>query len=251
VMHGLLASGLAASIESNEHSPAHGRSIDELLEAVAGRTGVERLLDLMLRSGPYGDGFGAVPDGLSLDRLEANPHGIDLGPLSPRLSDAVSTPSGSVELAPEPIIQDLTRLWAALSAPQPELVLVGRRHLRSNNSWMHNIESLVRGRDRCTLQMHPGDAERCGLGEGDLARISSSAGALDAHVEITESIRPGVVSLPHGWGHDAPGARLSVAARHAGVNSNRLTPGEPADVLSGNAGLNAIPVEVAVAAGSG
>lgn len=239
--------GLAARIERNEHSPASGCAVDEQLEAVASRRGPERVLDLMLRAGPYGDGFGAVPDGLSLAKLEANPHGVDLGPLAPRLPEPLATESDRVELLPEPIAQDLARLGAGLDAPRPELLLVGRRHLRSNNSWMHNVESLVRGRERCTLQVHPVDAHRLGLDDGVSARVRSTAGELIARVEITESLQPGVVSLPHGWGHDSEGARLGVAARHAGVNSNRLTPAEPADPLSGNAGLNAIPVEVALA----
>jgi anaerobic selenocysteine-containing dehydrogenase len=243
-MHDLLARGLASSIERNEHSPAFGRTADEMLEAVADRQGPERVLDLLLRAGPYGDGFGAVPDGLSLAKLEATPHGVDLGPLAPRLPEPLATESNSVELLPEPIAQDLARLHAGLDVPRPELLLIGRRHLRSNNSWMHNIESLVRGKERCTLQIHPVDAERLELDDGALARVSSTAGELVASVEISESLRPGVVSLPHGWGHDSEGARLRVAARHAGVNSNRLTPAEPADPLSGNAGLNAIPVEI-------
>jgi anaerobic selenocysteine-containing dehydrogenase len=244
-LHELIARGLAASIERNEHSPAFGRSADEMLAAVGGRRGAERALDLMLRAGPYGDGFGAVPDGLSLAGLEASPHGIDLGPLAPRLPDPLSTASGRVELAPEPIVRDLERLRAGLAAPRPEWLLVGRRHLRSNNSWMHNLEGLVSGRDRCTLQVHPDDAARLGLSDGAPARVRSAAGEVTAPVEISDALSPGVVSLPHGWGHDAPGARLRVASRHAGVNSNRLTLAEPADPLSGNAGLNAIPVEIA------
>jgi anaerobic selenocysteine-containing dehydrogenase len=246
-MHELLARGLAASIERNEHSPSFGRTADEMLEATSGRNGPERLLELMLRGGPYGDGFGAVSDGLSLAKLEANPHGVDLGPLAPRLPEPLATASGEVELLPEPIARDLGRLRAGIDAPRPELLLVGRRHLRSNNSWMHNVPGLVSGKQRCTLQVHPEDAARLGLADGAHARVRSSAGELTAPVEITDSLLPGVVSLPHGWGHDADGARMAVAARHAGANSNRLTPAEPADPLSGNAGLNAIPVEVALA----
>jgi anaerobic selenocysteine-containing dehydrogenase len=199
----------------------------------------------MLRTGPYGDRFGADPDGISLDHLEAHPHGVDLGPLTPQIPRALRTTSGTIELAPEPVVDDLSRLLDDLAASDHDgLVLVGRRHLRSNNSWMHNVRVLVKGRDRCTLQMHPSDAEPVGLVDGGLARVTSRVGQVEAPVEITEEIRPGVVSLPHGWGHSYPGTRLSVARERAGVNSNTLTDGSRLDALSGNAVLNAIPVSV-------
>ncbi|MCU0260788.1 MAG: molybdopterin oxidoreductase family protein, partial [Ilumatobacteraceae bacterium] len=126
-----------------------------------------------------------------------------------------------------------------------ELVLVGRRHLRSNNSWMHNIEVLVKGRPRCTLQVHPLDADRLGVVDGASARVTSRVGSVVAPVEVTDAIRPGVVSLPHGWGHDLPGTRLRVAAERAGVNSNVLADHAAMDPLSGTAVLNGIPVTVA------
>jgi anaerobic selenocysteine-containing dehydrogenase len=122
-------------------------------------------------------------------------------------------------------------------------VLIGRRQLRSNNSWMHNLPALVKGKDRCTLQVNPDDALRLGLADGGRARVRSGAGELTAPVEVTEEIMPGVVSIPHGWGHDVPGVRLGVASEHAGVNSNLVSPVE-VDVPSGNAVLNGIPVEV-------
>ena len=142
----------------------------------------------------------------------------------------------------------LERLRAALRRPRNGgLVLVGRRQLRSNNSWMHNLPALVKGKERCTMQVHPEDAERLGLEDGRHALLRSAAGELEAPVEITDAIMPGVVSIPHGWGHDAPGARLSVAADHAGVNSNLLADESMVEPLSGNAILNGIPVEVAPA----
>ncbi|HMJ12671.1 MAG TPA: molybdopterin dinucleotide binding domain-containing protein, partial [Polyangiaceae bacterium] len=120
-----------------------------------------------------------------------------------------------------------------------------------NNSWMHNVRVLVRGRERCTLQVHPNDAARLGLHEGQSARIASRVGEIVAPVEVTDTLMPGVVSLPHGWGHDAPNTQLSVAATRPGVNSNVLTDPEHLDPLSGNAVLNGIPVTVtAVAAPS-
>jgi anaerobic selenocysteine-containing dehydrogenase len=205
------------------------------VEVPEGRTGPERLLDIMLAAGPYD---------LRLDDLEAAPHGVDLGPLQPRLPSALRTPSGKVELAPEPIVADVPRLHAALEAVPPELVLIGRRQLRSNNSWMHNITPLVKGKDRCTAWIHPDDADRLGLLDGEAARVASRAGAVEVPVEITDAIMPGVVSIPHGWGHDAEGTRMSVASAHPGVNSNVLGDEQVLDVPSGNAVLNGIPVTV-------
>jgi anaerobic selenocysteine-containing dehydrogenase len=182
-----------------------------------------------------------------LKQLEEAPHGIDLGPLKPRLPDALRTASGMIELAPEPIVADVDRLRAALDRPEPngQIVLVGRRHLRSNNSWMHNLPMLVRGKPQCTLQVHPDDAERHALIDGGQAEVRSRAGTVHALVEVTDAIMPGVVSLPHGWGHDAPGAGMRVAAANAGTNSNVLADELMLDVPSGNAILNGIPVELA------
>ena len=229
-------------------SAVEERDPDELLAALEPRRGPERLLDFMLRTGPYGDGLGNDPQGLTLETLERSPHGVDLGPLRPRLPDALRTPSGRIELAPEPIVDDLERLRAALRRPRNGgLVLIGRRQLRSNNSWMHNLPALVKGKERCTMHIHPDDADRLGLEDGRQALLRSAAGELEAPVEITDAIMPGVVSIPHGWGHDAAGARLRVAAEHAGVNSNLLADESMVEPLSGNAILNGIPVEVAPA----
>jgi anaerobic selenocysteine-containing dehydrogenase len=198
----------------------------------------------MLRTGPYGEAFGTTPGGLSLDALLAAPHGVDLGPLEPRLAEILRTPSGRIELAAPELLADVERLHTDLDRESTGLVLVGRRDLRSNNSWMHNVEVLVKGRPRCTLHVHPDDAARLGLAAGRGAKVASRVGVVEAPVEITEDIRPGVVSLPHGWGHGAAGARLGVAARHAGVNSNVLADDAAFDPLSGNAVLNGIPVSV-------
>ncbi|MGK4596616.1 molybdopterin-dependent oxidoreductase [Amycolatopsis sp. w19] len=207
------------------------------LSLAEGRTGPARMIDLMLRGGPYG---------LSLADLEAAPHGIDLGALKPRLPEALATASGKVELAPEAITKDVPRLRAELDkAPDGGLLLIGRRHLSSNNSWMHNLTPLVRGGNRCTVQVHPDDASRLGLIDGGLASVTSRAGKLEAPVEVTADVRPGVVSMPHGWGHDLDGTRTKVAAAHAGVNSNLVADETLLDVPSGNAVLNGIPVEVA------
>jgi anaerobic selenocysteine-containing dehydrogenase len=229
-------------------SSVRGREPGELLAALAPRRGPERLLDILLRTGPYGEAFGARPDGLSLTALERAPHGVDLGPLAPRIPEVLRTPSGKIELAPPEITADVPRLRSRLSRPEGELTLVGRRDLRSNNSWMHNIETLVRGKPRCTLWVHPDDAARLGLADGAAARVRSRAGRVEVPVEVTDAIMPGVVSVPHGWGHDAPGIALRVAAAHAGVNSNLLADELAMDPLSGNAVLNGIPVTVEPAA---
>ncbi|MEU3516581.1 molybdopterin oxidoreductase family protein [Streptomyces sp. NPDC006654] len=226
------------------HSPAHGRDPGELAALLTGDTGPERRLDMMLRLGPYGDGFGARPDGLTLQRLLAHPHGIDLGPLASRLPQPLKTRSGRIELLPRPIAEDLPRLRAALGDRPAGLVLVGRRHLRSNNSWMHNVPALTGGSNRCTLQIHPEDAERLGVRDGADVRVKGAGGEVVAPAEVTDGVRKGVVSLPHGWGHDRPGTRLGHAATVPGVNVNQLLDGSLLDPLSGNAVLNGIPVEV-------
>ncbi|MBQ1092055.1 molybdopterin oxidoreductase family protein [Streptomyces sp. B93] len=226
------------------HSPAYGRDPRELAAQLTGDDGPERRLDMMLRLGPYGDGFGARPDGLTLARLLAHPHGIDLGPLAARLPQPLRTRSGRVELLPGPIADDLPRLREALAERPAGLVLVGRRHLRSNNSWMHNVPALTGGSNRCTLHIHPEDADRLGVRDGEAVRVKGAGGEVTAPAEVTADIRPGVVSLPHGWGHDRPGTRLRHAATDPGVNVNQLLDGSLLDPLSGNAVLNGVPVEL-------
>lgn len=241
VDHQIISAVLAKEVADPE-SPVAGRSVDELTAMLIDGPGYERRLDMMLRLGPFGDAFGTNPAGLTLQRLKDNPHGIDLGPLTPRIPEVLRTPSGTVELAPEPILADIPRLHASLDSGTEGLLLIGRRHLRSNNSWMHNLPALAGGSNRCTLQVHPDDAERLGL--TDTAVISGPGGKLQVPVEITDAIRPGVVSLPHGWGHTAPGTRMSVAAAQPGVNVNALLDSSLIEPLSGTAVLNGVPVEV-------
>ncbi|BAC74301.1 molybdopterin-binding oxidoreductase [Streptomyces avermitilis] len=229
---------------TDPHAPVHGRDPGELAAVLTGDSGPERRLDMMLRLGPYGDGFGARPDGLTLEKVLAHPHGIDLGPLTPRLPQPLKTRSGKVELLPGPIAGDLPRLREALRERSEGLVLIGRRHLRSNNSWLHNVPALTGGTNRCTLHIHPEDAERLGLTDGAPVRVRGAGGAVTAPVEVTDGIRRGVVSLPHGWGHDRPGTRMSHAALDPGVNVNQLLDGSLLDPLSGNAVLNGVPVEL-------
>jgi anaerobic selenocysteine-containing dehydrogenase len=233
----------------DEYGPAYGRDVEEVDAALDGRRGPERLLDIMLRTGPYGDGFGADPDGLSLAVLEANPHGVDLGALVPdRIPDLLRTPSGRIEAFPDEIRADIERLHTSLDRDWGDsMVLVGRRHVRSNNSWMHNIRVLTKGRNRCTLQIHPDDADRLGLTDGAPARVASRVGEVAIDVEVTDGIRPGVVSIPHGFGQNLPGVQLRVAKEYRGVNTNVLTDEQFYDEISGNIALNGVPVTVSPA----
>ena len=247
VVDDLSIGALVGGAVQDESSPVHGRAADEVLAELSadGRRGPERMIDFMLRTGPFGDGFGADPDGTSLDDLVENPHGRDFGALEPRLPEVLRTPSGRIELGAPEFLSDLDRLAAAIpELDDRNLVLVGRRHLRSNNSWMHNVRVLVKGKPRCTLQVHPDDADRYGLRDGAPATVSSQVGSVSAPVEVTDGILPGVVSLPHGWGHGQPGTKMAVAAEHAGVNSNLLSDHRALDPLSGTSVLNGIPVTV-------
>ena len=221
--------------------------MDETLAALADWQGPERLVDLALRSGPYGDGFGLRPDGLTLAKVAARPGGIDLGPLQPRLPEMLRTPSGRVELAPPLLLADLPRALADLATPAPDMVIIGRRDVRSNNSWMHNLPTLAKGPVRCTLLLHPTDAQRLGLAEGALARIRRGSASVTAPVQISTALMPGVASLPHGWGHDLPGVQLRLAAERPGANLNALLDDRLIDPLSGNAVLSGLAVEVAPA----
>ena len=232
----LLDQGLRKAVE-NPESGVFRREVSELRALLDGESGAELRLDMMLRLGPYGEWNRGS---LSLRELLANPHGIDLGPLRPRLPAALTTASGRIELAPAQIIEDVERLRARLASEPAPLTLIGRRHLRSNNSWMHNIPTLVGGSNTCTLQINPADVARFGL--VGTATVTSATGSLEVTLEPTDSIMPGVVSLPHGWGH--LGSTQTVAAAHAGVSANVLTDESVLDVPSGNAVFNGVPVTV-------
>jgi len=231
----------------DELCPWSGLTVDEVMEKVGGAIGPERIIDMLLRVGAYGDGFGRRPDGLTLAAVRGAAHGIDLGPLQPRLRAVINTHSGMIELAPAVMTDDVPRLRAHMTqAPTHAggMLLIGRRDLRCSNSFMHNLPALVKGRDRCTLHISPEDARRMGLTEGSAARISSRVGSVVAPVEVTADLMPGVVSLPHGWGHDVDAAQLSVAKAHPGVNTNVLTDNQAYDTASGTAVLFGTPVSV-------
>ncbi|OBG99241.1 molybdopterin dinucleotide-binding protein [Mycobacterium sp. E3251] len=206
--------------------------------------GPERMLDLTLRTGPFGDQYGKSPGGLTLDLLKANPNGIDFGPMVPQLPDILGTPDKKIRLAPQYLLDDLPRLAARMERPAEPLVLVSRRHLRSNNTWLHNVPALMKGKDRCTLLIHPDDAARCAIEDGDVVTVKSAAGEIKVPVEVTDAIKPGVVSMPHGWGHGKPGTRMAVANNSPGANTNVLSPPTFIDEPSGNGALNGIPVTI-------
>ena len=228
---------------ADAESPISGRDPGEIMGMLASRRGPERILEYLLRTGPHGDAFGAR-EGLTLSDLEATPHGIDLGPLEPRLPGLLSTADGLIDAAPVVIVSDLPRLAARLGDDPTGMLLIGRRHVRSNNSWMHNVPSLMKGRDRSALLVHSADAARIGLVDDGRALVMSSAGAVEAKVAVSDEMMPGVASLPHGWGHDDPQAALAVAARHPGTNLNALVDAGAIDLPSGNAVLNGIPVTI-------
>ncbi|WP_082948209.1 molybdopterin-dependent oxidoreductase [Mycobacterium sp. 852014-52450_SCH5900713] len=206
--------------------------------------GPERMLDLTLRTGPFGDQYGKNPGGLTLDLLKANPNGIDFGPMVPQLPDILGTPDKKIRLAPQYLLDDLPRLAARMERPAEPLVLVSRRHLRSNNTWLHNVPALMKGKDRCTLLIHPDDAARCGIEDGDVVTVKSDAGEIKVPAEVTDAIKTGVVSMPHGWGHGKPGTRMAVANSSPGANTNVLSLPTFIDEPSGNGALNGIPVTI-------
>ncbi len=223
-----------------------GPHADAVVAATAAYRGPERLLEVALRSGPYGDHFGRKSEGLTLAKvMAANPAGgIDLGPLQPRIPEVLRTPSGQVELAPPTLLADMARAVADLARPAPDLVVIGRRDVRTNNSWMHNLPVLAKGPFRCTARVHPADAARLGLRDGALARLANGPRQITAQVQISDEMMPGVISLPHGWGHDLPCSRLRVAAERPGANLNALLDDQQRDPLSGNAVLGGVAVAV-------
>ena len=200
--------------------------------------GADRVLDLGLRTGPYGKSHG-----LSVKKLRKHPHGIDLGPLQPADPQLLPYKRAAIDLAPKPFVDDVARLRA--SRVHQGLVLIGRRQLRSNNSWMHNCGRLMRGKDRCTLMINPVDAKRLNINDGDLVQITSNVGSVSAPAEVTDDLLAGVVSLPHGFGHNRKGVALRVAQQKPGVSINDVLDNAHIDRLSGNAALSGLPVEVA------
>jgi anaerobic selenocysteine-containing dehydrogenase len=225
---------------------ARGRRLRAAVKRAAlRRLGPTGMVAWLLRTGPFGAGWRPWGRGLTLGRLRRAVHGLDLGPLEPCLPERLYTEDGRVRLAPERFLRDLQRLGRG--ARHEGLVLIGRRDLRSNNSWMHNCERLVKGRDRCSLLMHPEDAAARGLVHGQRVTVSSRVGRVEAPVEVSGAMRPGVVSLPHGFGHGRDGVRLRVAEAHAGASVNDLNDDGRVDALCGTAAFSGTPVEVTAA----
>ena len=232
----------------------HGKLSKQYLTAKATqKAGPERVLDLGLRLGAYGKRLNPLGTGLSLGKLKKNPHGIDLGPMQSTLPEVLPKEHGPVDLAPDLFVDDLDRLrtrflTGGTAATDRQLLLIGRRQLRSNNSWMHNSQRLMRGKSRCTVMINPGDAERLDVKSGDIVTLSSRVGQVSAPAEVTGDMMAGVVSLPHGFGHGREGVQLSVATNHAGVSVNDLTDDQLIDALSGNASFSGVPVTLETAA---
>jgi anaerobic selenocysteine-containing dehydrogenase len=209
-----------------------------------------RILDLMLRSGPYGDRFDEAAEGLSLAKVVDANGPVDLGPLEPRLPEALKTPNRRIPLAHPHIVEDAARFRAGLleRSSADRMVLVGRRQVRNMNSWLHNLPVLARGRSRCTLLISPEDAERLEIEPRGKARVRSRSGEVVVEAEVSDEMMPGVVSLPHGFGHTRDGSRVRVAREvQPGVNANQLTDELPLDVPSGTHVANGIPVEIEAA----
>jgi anaerobic selenocysteine-containing dehydrogenase len=248
--------------------PANGRTDWEILMALAARAGrgvrgrlvsaalrvlaplatPDRVADLALRTGPYGRR--RSPHALDIGKVKRAPHGIDLGPLRPGLARLLRTEDGRVRLAPPALVAEARRLEQLADERDAahrngyDLTLIGRRSVRSNNSWMHNSRRLMKGADRCTAVLHPDDASRRGLADGQQVRVVSAVGAIEVPLELSDEIRPGVVSVPHGFGHGRAGVGWRVAAAHPGASVNDITDPAIVDRLTGNAAVNDVPVRV-------
>ena len=229
-----------------EHDSLFGRVKRNLIKRFFGP---ERILDLGLRFGPYGAKLNPFSKGLTLRKLKQAPHGIDLGPLSSCLPGRLRTSDKRIELAPEVLVKDIERVKAKLfdnasRHSNGDLLLIGRRQLRSNNSWMHNSQRLVKGKPQCTILMHPTDAAQRHLSQGQNVSVRSRVGGVVVPIEVSEEMMPGVVSIPHGWGHDRLGIQLEVAQQHAGESINDVTDNLTIDALCGTAAFNGTWVEV-------
>ncbi|HYF28028.1 MAG TPA: molybdopterin dinucleotide binding domain-containing protein, partial [Baekduia sp.] len=232
-----------------------GRVQNPIVRLVASLATPERVADLMLRTGPYGVFKRGPAKALSMGKVKQAPHGIDLGPLRPGLDGMLRTPRKKVQLATPTLLDEAAHLEALASDRETaaaagfDLTLIGRRQLRSNNSWLHNSARMMKGADRCTALMHPDDAAARGLSDGDRVRVASTVGAIEVPLQVTDEMRPGVVSVPHGFGHTRAGVSWKRAAAKAGASMNDITDPAIVDRLTGNAAFNAVPVRVeAVAA---
>lgn len=240
-MDDLYTQGIIHTACQADDTPLSGRDPGEVFGTLEG-AGPERMTDLGIRVGPWGDDLGRRPGGLTLDEVRRHPDGLRLAELdSGRLTDVLTTPSGRIELMHPLLATDIPRLASRMDRGRDDLVLTSRRHLRSNNSWMHNVAALMRGKDRCTLLLHPDDAAHHDVVDGRPVEVSTSEGSIVVVAEVSDEMMPGVVSLPHGWGHGIDGTRLGVANAHPGVNSNLLNPPALVDVPSNTQVVNGVP----------
>jgi anaerobic selenocysteine-containing dehydrogenase len=239
-MAGIVQQTLASSAELSAITPT------QALDMLSEHEGPAQYVDMLIRIGPFGDKFGLAPDGMNLAKLKTYPHGIDLGAMIPQFPEKLATPEGKIRVAPDIMVRDIARLEAELPIMQKndKMLLVGRRHIRSNNSWMHNVRALAKGPDRTTLLMNGVDAREQGLNDGDTVKLSTKTGEVFARIELSEDMMPGVISLAHGYGHDAEASRLSIAKERPGPNFNTLLDEADADVVSGTAVLSGIPVSL-------
>ena len=218
------------------------RMTDRPFDPQMQKTTPEMVLDMELKSGPYGK------DGMSLQKLIDNPHGIDIGPLMPCIEERIKTAEGKVYLLPQLYLDDLPRLDALMAKPASDksypFELIGRRLVKSHNTWTQNSERLVKGKNPCTLEIHPEDATKLGITKGQLVTVSSIVGEINIEAVITDDIQQGVVSMPQGWGHNQKGTKMSVASKQPGVSINDLTDANRVDTLTGNAAFNGTPVAI-------
>ncbi|MDB5702301.1 MAG: anaerobic dehydrogenase [Sphingomonadales bacterium] len=222
---------------------------EEARRLIGNEPGPDRLFDILIRGGPEGDAFGRVPDGLTLERVKAFPHGLDLGSLDENmLAKVLRTPDRLVDLAPPQITSEVPRIVAALeeAAVPGSLLMIGRRDIRSKNAWMHNVHLLVKGKERCTALIHPQDAAERGILDGALIRVSTTIGAIDLPAHLSDEMLPGVVSIPHGWGHRDALTRQGVANAHPGTNANSIIDQAVLDLPSATTVLNGVPVTIAL-----
>jgi len=250
VLEMMLFEGMLAAFVGQEGTPCANVSVDDARAKLPNEPGIERLLDLMIRTGPFGDAFDPTSDGLSLEKIAKAGHAVDLGPLEPRLPEMIRKQHGRLKLVHEIFEQDIERLKASLEerSDPDRLVLIGRRQLRNMNSWLHNLDNLAKGPERCTLIVNPQDAARLGLEAGGQAKVSSRAGSVTAPVQISDEMMPGVVSLPHGFGHREHDTALRIAnTKQPGANANQLLDEFSLDTPSGTSVANGIVVQIAAA----
>lgn len=208
--------------------------------------GPDRLFDILVRTGLYGDAFGQDPEGLTVAKIAEIPEGLDFGPMEPQLPSRLATPDGLIDLAPARIIADIEHLRCARDEIRPadELLLIGRRHVRSNNSWMHNLHVLAKGKERCVLLVHPADAATRELVDGDMVEVVTDIASIRIRMEISDEIIEGTVSAPHGWGHDLADTVTAIASRRPGANANAIIDERLFDRPSVNSVLNGVPVRL-------